>query len=456
MRAQLLTIVPLLALAIAPATQESLPPALEGQRELGEIPFGTTSGPDHEIWRYQKVPGRPGQSPDEDPWEAARVEWQPVAPPQGHPELHGPYTVQFRGRLLWRDPDFRWKPVDWLQGVRLLVARNPATRLDWSRGHDHHDTIWTEVLLEADGTFAAQIPTVWLNLCVGVARSFQVGLVPAIVEGDTVTWLDATPVLSGSLGELAIRGPEPLGETLQRINAAPGVYAETFEIDALIRAVNHLHGLGKEGALDALEEFLVRAGDRCYGARPRDPARIDTADDNGVFLIVRLLFEPAEDQWKTYPYPWVGLGEPQPRCSDEFQARWPHFPLVVVEDVPLLIVSDYAIAGIRQLPIVHVRWARKHGKLRETPLRPGRDPVGAVEALLEQLKDPGHEEHCRRERRRALLSQVRATIGDLLPTGRWPFSRHDLERWWAEARDLSEKGTILWDEERQLFVRGER
>jgi len=311
--------------------------------------------------------------------------------------------------------------------------------------------------LRRDGSFTIGVFSGKLRLCAGALRSFQVGVVPARMSGTEVTFLDADPVLAGSVAELTIRGPELLSETLMRINAAPGVNADTFQSDALVRAVNHLHGLGKERALAALEEFIERA-DLHYlsGLIPRDPSRIDTADDNCVFLIVRLLFEPegtlTEQSKKALPYPEVGLGQPQPVTSKEEHARWPRFPLTLVDDVPVLIVDDYAIGGIRQKPIVHVRWAREYGKLRAEPLRPSTDPVSAVEQVLGRLVDPTRDDSLDRQFESLLRRQVRATIGDLVAPGQKRARGRELDRWWAAARELSEDGRILWDVKRQRFV----
>jgi hypothetical protein len=279
--------------------------------------------------------------------------------------------VAIRGSLQVVSEDGKTvKPVDWRLGVRVIVARLPNTKPDWSKRHDEKDSAWSDCVTEKDGSFLAYFRADEIRRRVGSTADFQVAICLGVG-----TWQNKVPVLTQTLGTVRIAGPSPLSPTLQAINGAPSVGARDFNPAMLVRAVNRLHALGKEQAIAELRRFL-KISTRSFCVE-RDPANIDTCDNQCVFLIVRLLFEPAEPTGKR-PEMRIGAMRPSPPEGDR---SWPLFPLALQDDIPFILIRGVILSGVPEDPSVHVDWAEKHGKLRARPLRPIDDPLAAVESL---------------------------------------------------------------------------
>ncbi len=154
-----------------------------------------------------------------------------------------------------------------------------------------------------------------------------------------------------------------LDDTLQR---ASGSDFAAYRPRPLVDAVNALVPLGKDGALAAIQAFLAT----------RD---LDADPHHGLFLVLRVLFEVDAEA-----HPPLRLGGSMPGPPDRPSAL-PRFPIVLVDDLPLLLVSGYELGGDTEPVTVHVEHYRKHGTLRPGPLVPA--PVRAAErmAKLEQL-----------------------------------------------------------------------
>jgi hypothetical protein len=126
-----------------------------------------------------------------------------------------------------------------------------------------------------------------------------------------------------------------------------------FNPRVLVDAVNALLRLGKDGALDAIERQLAETN------RAADP-------QTGLFLVLRLLFAVPPDPGF---HPPMHVGIPAPAVLRHPKIL-PHFPLVVVDDVPLLLVTTFLIGGSPQPVEAHLRHFRETGVLRSTPLTP--------------------------------------------------------------------------------------
>lgn len=154
-----------------------------------------------------------------------------------------------------------------------------------------------------------------------------------------------------------------LDDTLQR---ASGSDFAAYRPRPLIDAVNALVPLGKDGALAALEQFLGK----------RD---LDADPHQGLFLVLRVLFEVDAEA-----HPPMRLGSSMPGIPDR-PSSLPRFPIVLVDDLPLLLVSGYDLGGDAEPVTVHLDHYRKHGTVRAGPLVPGPVPAAARLAKLEQL-----------------------------------------------------------------------
>lgn len=153
---------------------------------------------------------------------------------------------------------------------------------------------------------------------------------------------------------LAACGAEPSSDASRDMSAvelAGSMGYGNFRPGLLIDAAEELRPLGKDGALERIEAQ----------ARAR-------ADDVGLFWLLRVLFDPPPGE----RLPDVRLGRPTIDPPADPHAL-PRFPIVVVDDVPLLAIRGYALAGKAEPLSAHIDWYREHGRLRDAPLRPSGD-----------------------------------------------------------------------------------
>jgi hypothetical protein len=125
-----------------------------------------------------------------------------------------------------------------------------------------------------------------------------------------------------------------------------------YDPTAVIDAVNALVPLGKDAALETIARFLERrAGNELH---------------QGLFLVLRVLFDaPATG----HPPMRIGGSHPEaPAAADAL----PRFPVVLVDDVPLMLVSGYMLGGEPESVSAHVEFYRAHGVIRTAPLAPTR------------------------------------------------------------------------------------
>lgn len=207
---------------------------------------------------------------------------------------------------------------------------------------------------DAGGISAARTVEVWRWGTNGHLSFGTLGTVH--VQADrTVQYVfgGAPPVATG------IAEPE-LRRLLRLLDAVPS-YNATCEPLRVIQAVNALQPLGKDRALAVIDEYL------------RVSSWLDDPGREGVFLVVRALFDPPAGE----KLPVMMVGAPTPVPADMTAA--PRFPLVLVEDIPLSIVRGYMLGGQAETPEMHLRWYRAHGVLRAGPLRPPDAPLAAIE-----------------------------------------------------------------------------
>ena len=215
------------------------------------------------------------------------------------------------------------------------------------------DDIKTE--RDPGGINAARTVAIWRYGVVGHLQVATRGSVH-IQEDDTVQYV------FGGKGKPFTALPEAELRRLMQLLANVPSYNDTLEPLALVRAVNALHALGKDRALDIVDEFL------------RVSSWLDDPGREGVFLVMRVLFDvpPAG-----MPVMMVGSSMPAPDPK-----LYPRHPIIMVGDLPLKIVNGYALAGHAQHPEDDVAVFRKVGMLRAKPLAPSGTSLDALDALL--------------------------------------------------------------------------
>ena len=170
-------------------------------------------------------------------------------------------------------------------------------------------------------------------------------------------------LVRGGTGTPITSVPEPeLRRLMALLAAVPGLDGNDFDPRPLVRAVNALQPLGAQRALDVIQEHLRVAPAYAHG------------DTQGIFLVLRALFEP------TPSHPPMLVGAPEPTMPE--QGRLPLYPLAVIDEVPFLLVSGYMLGGEPQPPEQHLPFYRTQGRLRARPLAPGPRPLSAFASLM--------------------------------------------------------------------------
>jgi hypothetical protein len=168
----------------------------------------------------------------------------------------------------------------------------------------------------------------------------------------------AAPLLAVIL--LAGCGADSISPDMSATALAGSMRYHDYRPRLVVDAVEELRELGKDAALDRVEAES--------NASP---------DDVGSFWVLRVLFDPPPGE----PLPPVRLGRPTVDPPPEAGAL-PRFPIVVVDDVPLLVIRGYALAGKAEPLSAHIAWYREHGRLRDDPLRPSDDAEAVREHFI--------------------------------------------------------------------------
>lgn len=140
-----------------------------------------------------------------------------------------------------------------------------------------------------------------------------------------------------------------LDATLRRASSSD---FSRYEPLAVIDAVNALVPLGKEGALSALETFLAN-----------EPT---TDEHQGLFLVLRVLFDTPSG---IHPGMHIGGSSPAPPTDPNVL---PRFPIALIDDVPIMLVSGYMLGGEPEHVRAHIALYRADGIIRTVPLAPSR------------------------------------------------------------------------------------
>ncbi len=383
------------------------------------------------------------------------VEW-------GIPRIISPPYVQLTGRLtVHEDQRPGVRPLDWFQGIGILIARDPEVVCDWSLGYWSDDTFELLVVPKPDGSFTVCIDPIELHRRPGEDDWYSVGIVfydtsrdtvyrpewfgrygleffPYVTTKDAASGRPTVSFLPQSLSKLEVPGPAVLSATQMAINAAPSIDSWNFDPLALVRAVNHLQALGKQGAIAALREFsdLSWRGRPGWGNSwlPRIAENIDTCDRKCVALILRLLFYLPG--MSSHPK-LKGVTSPRLPVGEEWRGR---FPLDLHRGIPFLLVHGLGgtTTGEQEIDEL-IDLYEAEGVLRSGPITPDDNPLRAARELAAVpgiLRD-GFGVHALMTQAIRMLSGVE---GLQLPTWLpWDFAQ------WTMLEDRVEELGIHWD-----------
>jgi len=146
--------------------------------------------------------------------------------------------------------------------------------------------------------------------------------------------------------------------------AASGDFAH-YSPQRVIDAVNALLPLGKDGALAAIESYLAKRN-------------LEIDAEEGLFLVLRVLFEVPANPGYQPPMRLGGSSPPPPPVPQSL----PHFPLVLIDDRPLMMVSGFFLGGDAEPVTEHIHHFRATGTLRGKAL----DPSQSASSVLGQYQ----------------------------------------------------------------------
>ena len=161
---------------------------------------------------------------------------------------------------------------------------------------------------------------------------------------------------------------EELQGLLRLLDTTPGLGGYSYNPLTLIQIVNSLQPLGKEKVLAAMGEY-IRVSDSWSGFRgPR----------SGLFLVLMVLFDLPDD---LDPRRAGGFGAPSPP-GPKNPHQIPRFPIALVDDIPLMLVGGYSLAGMPTPMEDVLEFFSVNGQLHPKPLTPGNDPLAAIPHLM--------------------------------------------------------------------------
>jgi len=188
----------------------------------------------------------------------------------------------------------------------------------------------------------------------------------------------------------------------------------------------------------------------------REYCRLNASDDlwpsesTKIFLLLRVLFIPTDTGTH---FPPIQIGKPtdtETPPADDF----PLYPLVLMEDVPLLIVSGYFTGGLMEEPFSHLDFCERHCQLRSAPLRPPDNPLALVDSLLNSekwyRKEGKAQDHAMLGAQ--LLRLVRAVYA-IPGVDEQRFSSFlEAAGVWSECVKTFQRLDARWDEQRNTYV----
>jgi hypothetical protein len=178
---------------------------------------------------------------------------------------------------------------------------------------------------------------------------------------------EGDPPPEGMFAEPELRS---LLRTVDEMNQDNEFSSDNFDPRACIGVVNTLLPLGKTKALAVLSEYV-----RLIDSQPSGDAYLHGGDV--IYWIDRVLFQVPEDPGYL---PLPQIGGPVPDRPTDARAI-PAFPLIIVDDVPLMLPVDFMLGGRVPQPEEDISYFRVHGVLRDRLLMPPADPFAILEKV---------------------------------------------------------------------------
>ena len=422
----------------------SFAPSAFGQERYWGQSEGCSWNSSEAVWHYQETRKLDKQFlrlPDDGRLSQLEVEWKEVVVE----ELGNYCTIS--GCIQTKSDVGQWEPIDWQQYIGVHLNQEPLATPDWSGGVDPASVMSKEAKVDRDGTFRADFDLRECHPRFREFRQLQVGVSLAqqtfIDPDQLIIELNSSfPVLKRSVRMLTIPVNKELPEILRLINDANGWPDRDSSAVDLIRAANALRKLGRDEAIQAMEDYrrLVMAPD----------AELDIMEAYVIYGLIQCAFEPADPN-ENLPSPKYLMFLDSRTRSVPF-AAWPRDPMEIYEDIPWLLGKGVMLGGVPWDPQSDLTWLRRHGVLRDTPLRPADNPLASAVRLMQEPRFAMLPEDIRKTATSQLKEQAWAMVADFLPpVEKNSWGETDVEGKWDALFAASEMLGLHWDESAQAY-----
>ena len=218
----------------------------------------------------------------------------------------------------------------------------------------------------------------------------------------------------------------------------------------LIQTVNLLHSVGKKKAIEALTSYYNLArNDRVRAWRYN-------LDENRIFLLARLLFVPEDESGAMAVVHLDGQAKDLQLQGNQSA----NFPLIVIDDVPLSLLSGFRTAGAARSPADFLKFCRSSCQLRSRPLTPTRSPIKTIENLIQSKRmktELGNSFLLVKALLRVQATRCVEDVLDNLPTDYEKqlncnlVSALETDGTWRTIRNLDRKTKVHWNVSEQVF-----
>ena len=288
--------------------------------------------------------------------------------------------------------------------------------------------------LQPNGELSQSVPACSEILCYGTTHKGGVATLGRILmkaDGNVcrVIGRGGTPLNNWGYDE------ETMRHVLECLADMPPSDIARYDPRFAVRIVNELQKLGKDDALLALKEYL----------RISAPWE---AGPEAIHLILLALFEIPKEGF--FPRLHSGLmWPPEPKARRLF----PRYPILMEQDVPLLIASPMVICGETAIKFDYLDSFWKRGKLRERPLCPPDSPLeilqrvqGSEQWLFDRDRDSGLSNRGKIMLIKQLVRLVKPgyRLGDRLDQF-LNLPGKDIDRIWQNIKTEMSTDAITWD-----------
>lgn len=331
------------------------------------------------------------------------------------------------------------KVISWSQPITVALDRSEVSKGMASRWSNNefieHDCTKTET----NGKFSVTFDIREFGRDLAKAQVHRVFLALGTQEVDgervTVRWTSEDALLKLDQETLEIPANPKLDRIQFLLNEA-GKHEHSYQPAPIIQAVNALHRLGKQKAVSVIEEHLkiLREGDRR-----------SSEEDDHVFTILRVLFEPVDPTAK-FPVP---RNFSATVYGTEVEKEWPLNPIVFVGDIPFRYHRTMmGGSGTPEIAASHLEFVKQSCVLRERPLKPTLNPIQAAEMLCDSQKIRLLEKkYSRPEAIDAIREQAISMLPNDLRAEEYRAGKYR-EQDWTSVRKTAGDLILEWDDER--------